>query len=97
MLGFCSSMEFSFSIYFIFKPIIIFSTFIPVFVFPTVLFPLQLIFSIFKYSYLPLFNLHICSLFFLFFPLNIFVSFIFIALFLNWHLALVLFSSLCFR
>ena len=34
--------------------------------------------------------------FFLSFPLNIFVSFIFIALFPNWYLALVLFSSLCF-
>ena len=36
------------------------------------------------------------SLFFLSFPLNIFVSFVFIALFPTWHLALVLFSSLCF-
>ena len=35
-------------------------------------------------------------LFFLTFSLNIFVSFIFISLFPNWHLALVLFSSLCF-
>ena len=35
-------------------------------------------------------------LFFLSFPLNIFVSFAFIALFPNWHLALVLFCSLCF-
>ena len=35
-------------------------------------------------------------LFFLSFPLNIFVSFVFIALFPIWHLALVLFSSLCF-
>ena len=42
--------------------------------------------------YLPLFNF--AYLFFLSFPLNIFVSFIFIALFPNWHLALVLFSSL---
>ena len=42
--------------------------------------------------------LHIYSffLFFLSFPLNVFVSFIFIALFPNWHLALVLSSSLCF-
>ena len=39
-------------------------------------------------------TLHIYS-FFLFFPLNIFVSFIFIALFSNWHLALVLVSGLC--
>ena len=36
-------------------------------------------------------------LFFRSFPLNIFVSLIFIALSPNWHLALVLFSSLCFR
>ena len=42
--------------------------------------------------------LHIYSffLFFLSFPLNVFVSFIFIVLFPSWHLALVLFSSLCF-
>jgi len=40
-------------------------------------------------------NLRICS-FFLSFPLNIFVSFIFIALFPTLRLALVLFSSLCF-
>ena len=44
--------------------------------------------------HLPLFN---CAyLFFLsFLPLNIFVSFVFIALFPTWHLGLVLFSSLC--
>ena len=35
-------------------------------------------------------------LFFHSFSLKMFVSFIFIALFPNWHLALVLFSSLCF-
>ena len=47
--------------------------------------------------YLPLFNFaHLFFLYFLSFPLNVFVSFIFIALFPNWHLALVLFSSLCF-
>jgi len=48
--------------------------------------------------YLPLFNF--ASLFFLFFLsflLHIFVSFIFIVLFPNWHLALVLFSSFCFN
>ena len=45
--------------------------------------------------YLPLFNL--AYLFFLSFPLTVFVSFIFIALFPTWHLALVLFSSLCFN
>ena len=43
--------------------------------------------------------MHIYSFFciFLSFPLNIFVRFIFIALFPNCHLALVLFSSLCFN
>ena len=49
--------------------------------------------------YLPVFNfiyLFFLFFFFLSFPLNLFVSFIFIALFPNWHLALVLFSSLCF-
>ena len=46
--------------------------------------------------HLPLFKFaYLFFLFFLFFPLNIFVSFIFIALFPNWHFALVLFSSLC--
>ena len=61
MLGFCSSVEFSlffnlffvlFYFYFNFKlfkePIIIFSTFIPLFAFPTLLFPLQLIFNVYK-------------------------------------------------
>ena len=43
--------------------------------------------------HLPLFNF--VYSFFLSFPLNIFVMFIFIALFPTWHLALVLFSSLC--
>ena len=33
-----------------FKPIIIFSTFIPLFAFPTALFPLQLIFNVYKVS-----------------------------------------------
>ena len=48
--------------------------------------------------YLLLFNFAcIFFLFFLSFPLNIFVSFIFIALFPNWKLALVLFPSLCFN
>ena len=47
--------------------------------------------------YLPLFySAYLFFLSFLFsFPPNIFVSFTFIALFHNWHLALVLFSSLC--
>ena len=63
-LGFCSSVEFSFFflfffllpffflffIIFIFKPIIFFSTFTPLFAFPTVLFPLPLIFNVYKSS-----------------------------------------------
>ena len=40
--------------------------------------------------------LNFVYLFFLSFPLNIFVNFVFIALFPTWHLALVSFSSLCF-
>ena len=44
--------------------------------------------------HLPLFN--IAYLYFLSFTINIFVSFIFIFLFSSWHLAVVLFSSLCF-
>ena len=44
--------------------------------------------------HIPLFNF--AYLFFLSFPLNMFVGFVFIALFPTWHLALVLFSSLCF-
>ena len=48
--------------------------------------------------HLPLFNFaYLFFLFFLSFPLNIFVSFVFTALFPTWHLALVLFSSLCFN
>ena len=48
--------------------------------------------------YLPLFNFaYLFFHFFLCFPLNIFVSFIFITLSPNWHLALVLFSILCFN
>ena len=47
--------------------------------------------------YLPLFNFtYLFFLFFVSFPLNIFVSLIFIDIFPNWHLALVLFSSLYF-
>ena len=45
--------------------------------------------------HLPLFN--VAYLFFLSFPLSIFLSLIFIALFPNWHLSLVLFSSLQFH
>ena len=100
MLGFCSSEEFAFFFpsffnFNFFKPIIIFLHLF-LFAFPTVLFPLQLIFNIHKSSYLPLFNFaYLFFLFFLSFPLNIFLNFIFFALFPNWHLPLVLFSSLC--
>ena len=67
------------------------------FAFPTVLFPLQLILIYINLIYLLLFNFAcLFFLFFLSFSLNIFVSFIFIALYPNWHLGLVLFSSLCF-
>ena len=44
--------------------------------------------------HLPLFNF--AYLFLLSFPLNIFVSFVFIVVFSTWHLPLVLFFSLCF-
>jgi len=62
-------------------------------------FPLQLLFSLcvfFMYLYL---TLHIYSffLFFLSLPLNIYVSFILIAVFSNWHIAFILFSSFCFN
>ena len=52
MLGFHSSVEFSFFSFsnFNFKPTIMFSTFIPLFAFPTVLFPLQLMFNVYKSS-----------------------------------------------
>ena len=62
--------------------------------FLTLLSPLQLILMYINLLYLPLFNF--AYLFFLFFPLNIFVSFIFAALFPSWHLVFVLFSSLGF-
>ena len=77
-MGFCSSLEFSFFIFLflfssffslfiilIFKTCYSFSTFIPLFAFPTVLFPLQLIFNVYKSFYLSLFNF--VYLFFLFF------------------------------
>ena len=60
MLGFCSFVEFSFFVSSIFslsffKIILIFKNlfwgaFIPLFSFPTVLFPLQLIFNVYKSS-----------------------------------------------
>jgi len=78
-----------------FKIYYYFSTFIPLFAFPTVLFPLQLIYNVYiNLLHLPQFDF--AYLLFLSFRLNIFVSFIFIVLFPNWHLTLVLFSSLCF-
>ena len=81
-----------------FKAYYIFSTFTHLCAFPTVLFPLQLIFNVYKpSSSTSVFFAYLFFLFFLYFSLNIFVSFIFIALFPNWHFALVLFSSLCFN
>ena len=77
-LGFCSSVELSyfflfssvlfflFFIILIFLTYYIFSTFIPLFAFPTVPFPLQLIFNVYKSSSTSL-NLHIYA-FFSFFP-----------------------------
>jgi len=50
MLGFCSSVEFFFSFFKIFYTYYYFSTFIPLFAFPTILFPLQLIFNVYKSS-----------------------------------------------
>ena len=53
LLQFCEVfLFFLFSLFLIliFKPIIIFSTLIPLFAFPTVLFPLQLIFNVYKSS-----------------------------------------------
>ena len=70
-----------------------FSTFIPLFAFPTVLFPLQLILYI-HLLHLRLFNFP--YLFFLSFPLYIFVSFVFIALLPHLAPCLILFSNLCF-
>ena len=88
---------FSFLFYnFNFLNLLYFSIFIPLFFFPTVLFPLQLILMYINLLHPPLFNCaYLFFLFFLSFPLNIFVSFAFIALVHTWHLALVLFSSLC--
>ena len=50
VLQFFGNFLFFFFLILIFKPIIIFSTFIPLFVFPTVLSPLQLIFNVYKSS-----------------------------------------------
>ena len=52
-LPFCGVFLFLFSFFFsilIFKAIIIYSTYIPLFAFPTVLSPLQLIFNVYKSS-----------------------------------------------
>ena len=137
---FPSSIFFSSLFYnFNFLTYYIFYTFILLFAFPTVLFPLWLIFNIYKSSsstskwqptpvFLPgesqgwrslvgchlwgpkesdtteelssssiylYLTFHIYS-FFLSFPLNILVSFVFIASFPTWHPALILFSTLCF-
>ena len=51
------------------------------------------VFSIYLYLTLHTYSFILCFLSFL---LNIFVSFVFIALFPTWYLALVLFSALCF-
>ena len=85
---------FSFFLILIFKNYY-FSTFIPLFAFPTVLFPYSYSLMYINLLYLSLSNL--AYLFFLSFlsSFKIFVTFIFTALFPNWHLALVLFSSLC--
>ena len=54
VLGFCNSVEVSFSFFPLFffslfkKSVIIFSTFIPLFAFLAVIFPLQLIFNVYK-------------------------------------------------
>ena len=105
ILQFCG-VSLSLSLYFLFsfsnfnfKKLIISFLYIYSFVcFSYCSFPLQLIFKIYKSSLSTSITFHIYSffLFFLSFPLNIFVSFIFIALFPNWHLALILFSSSCF-
>ena len=99
-MGFCSSLEFPF--FFFFFCLLFYFNFLNLLLVFLHLF-LCLLFLLFfsPCSYclmyinlhLPLFNF--AYLFFLSFPLNIFVSFVFIALFPTWHLALVWFSSLC--
>ena len=75
-----------------------FPTFIPLFAFPILLFHLKLIFNVYVFFIYLYLTMHSYSffLFFLSFPLNMFVSFLLIALFPTWQLALVLLSSLCF-
>jgi len=48
LLQFCGVFLFFFFSFKIFKPIIIFSTFIPLFAFPIILSPLQLIYNVYK-------------------------------------------------
>ena len=92
-MGFCSSVSFLFSsssslfLISIFKIHYCFLTFIPLCLFLTVLFPLHLICNVYKSLSISRFTYQ----FFLSFPLNIYGNFIFIALFPNWHLALVFF------
>ena len=106
LLQFCGVLLFSLLFWFfsflflrtlIFQNLLYFSTFILLFAFPTVLFQFPLIFNVYKSSSSTCLTLHIYYFFpfFIFFPLNIFFSFVFIALFPTCHLALVLFSSLC--
>ena len=118
MSGFCSSVEFSFFIFFCLLPFSSFFQFSLFFCFnflnllyffytySFVCFshcslPLQLIFNVYKSSLSTSTlststSIYSLFLYFFSFSLNIFVSFVFIALFPTWKLALVLFSSLCF-
>ena len=95
LLQFCGVSLFflSFFNFTILNLLLFFFTFIPLFAFPTVLFPMQLILYI-HLLHLRLFNFP--YLFFLSFPLYIFVSFVFIALLPHLAPCLILFSSLCF-
>ena len=100
LLQFCGVSLFflSFFNFTILNLLLFFFTFIPLFAFPTILFPLQLIFNVYKSSLFTSIQLCIPILsFFPFLSTYLLVSFVFIALFPTWHLALVLFSSLCFN
>ena len=100
MMGFCSSVEFSFFPFlffltFDFLNLLLFFLHLDLCLLSPLLFsPCSQSLMYINILHLLLFNF--AYLFFLSFPLNIFVSFVFIALFPTWHLALVLFSSLCF-
>ena len=89
VLAFCGSVEFFFFKFW-------FCSSIYLIAFLIVLSPLQSIFNLIIYLYLILHIYPVSPFFFLSFPLKIFVSFVFIAVFPMQHLALVLFSSLCF-